>query len=118
MARLLLAALAALLLSFSVVLANAAPPAAGDPAIDARRRAALPRLPEPDHRRLARGPGRGPAQRGAHDAAPRQERCRNREVHDRPLRRLRPLPPAREVHHLAAMVRPRRTAGRRPGHPG
>src|SRR5207247_1748686 len=72
----------------------------------ARQRAALPRLPEPVHRRLERGPGGGSAPPDPRADHRRQERRRDRGLHGGALRRLRALPASVQGDHPAAVARP------------
>ena len=83
-------------------------PVAAARAVQAVREAALPRLPEPDDRRLQRRARGRPAPAGPRADRRRQDRRRDHRLHGRALRRLRPLPAAGQGHDAAALGRARR----------
>ena len=82
-----------------------------DPALQARYLALTHELrcmqcQNESHRRLAGGPGRGPAPPGARAAARRQDRRRDPRLHGGALRRLHPVPAALRARNAWLWVAP------------
>src|SRR5690606_27165658 len=65
--------------------------------------AALPRVPQRNHRRFECAACRGPAPSAPRADASRQERRRNHEIHDGSLQRLRALQAAARAAHVAVV---------------